>query len=546
MLGFSPLKLENPDLGAIIRDFKNLRGLHLDGVVISASGAEWCKALSSSVPNLQFLSLSNCSLSGGIDQSLEMLHSLSEIQLSENNLADTVPDFIANFRNLTLLKLDNCQLNGTFPQTVLQLPTLRDLDLSFNSFLQGTLPEFAVGASLQRLVLRFTNFSGQLPKSIGNLRQMQRIKLMNCSFDGPILSSVRKMNQLEYVDLSYNNFSGLVPSFSTAKNLICLRLSNNMLTGTLSSTKWSNLTNLIDLDMSVNSLQGGIPMEMFSLPSLTVLHLFQNKFNGTLRELPNMPSSTLRNLDLSNNYLEGSISNSLFGFKALGTLELSYNNFTRLEKPSPHTSNLNILDISSNKFCGEIPKTIGNLIPLVFLNLSNNALSGPIPSSIGNLRMLETLDLSHNDLNGTIPAQISNLNFLALLDLSYNKLTGTIQLKTFDSSDYIGNPGLCGPPLTRSLKCSPAPSETVSLEARKASNATVLGWQFILLIGLGFFTGVTFVTTTLMFWKKGSKWHDELVNKLVSTLAGVDTSEYRHIHLKEGCPDMSRCPHMHV
>ncbi|KAL9242586.1 hypothetical protein vseg_016572 [Gypsophila vaccaria] len=886
--GMTPLKLENPSLGTIIRNFTGLRGLYLNGVAISASGSEWCKALSTSVPNLQFLSLSSCNLSAGIDPSLAMLHSLSEISLDQNALADVVPDFIADLKNLTLLKLSSCQLNGTFPQKVLQLQTLQNLDLSFNGFLHGTLPELPLGASLQRLVLSFTNFSGKLPESIGNLWQLQRIELENCSFHGPIPSSVGKMDQLQYVDLSYNSFSGPVPSFSSARNLISLRLSSNMLTGTLASTKWSRLSNLLNVDVSSNSLEGGIPMEMFFIPSLTKLQLFQNRFSRTLGELPKMPPLSLSTLDLSNNRLEGSIPNSLFGLKALGILKLSYNNFSGplnlnviqelknlsslelshnslsieandiasnvpqlstlglaacnlrvvpdflknqssllsldlsinnisgvipkwiwsvgngslsylnlssnsfmgLEKPLPDTPKLNILDIhgnmiqgevpslrslnliyadysnnsftsvspsignflsfsttyfslsrnnisqipitlcnatslqvldlssnsligeipqcvikmtstlkvlnlrqnnlsstifdefpescslstlnvginslkgqmprslnnckqlevldfgrnrlndtfphwlrnmsnlrvlvlrdnnfygsiscphhhiswpllqimdisfnhfdgeleaqcfsnftalmtkepksatrqlrvsilplenvfyqdmvvvssrgqditlqkiltvykcidiSSNKFHGEVPKTIGKLITVIFLNFSNNALSGPIPSSIGDLVMLEALDLSHNNLSGAIPSQIANLYFLSALNLSYNKLTGTIptgsQLQTLDSSAYIGNPGLCGPPLK--IKCSSASSETVSVLAREAVYESGPDWKFIL-IGAGLGTGAAFIIAPLMFWRKGRKWHDKQVDKLalaILSACGID------------------------
>ncbi|XP_074264494.1 receptor-like protein 7 [Silene latifolia] len=891
--GLSPLKLENPNLGGIIRNFSNLRGLYLSGVVISESGSEWCKALSNSVPNLQFLSLSSCNLSGGIDQSLAKLQFLSEIRLDQNNLANVVPDFIANFRNLTSLTLSSCLLNGTFPPKILQLPTLISLDLSYNSFLHGTLPEFPAGAPLQRLVLSFTNFSGRLPESVGHLSELQSIELQNCSFSGLIPSSFSNINQLEYVDLSFNNFLGPIPSFSSAKNLICLHLSNNKLSGTLASTKWSNLSNLTDVDVSANHLQGSIPMEIFSLPSLQMMQLSENRFNGTLGELPNMQSSILNTLDLSKNHLQGSLPTSLFGMKALKILKLSSNNFrgtlnlnlirqlknlssldlsfnslsieanatmakvssfpqlstlklascnlrvlpdflknqsilqyldlsinsirgvmpkwiwgvgngslsylnlscnsfTGLEQPSSDISTINILDIhgnkiqgetpnlisprmiyldysnnyftsvsrnignvipyvayvslsgnnishdipislcnltnlqvldlsvnsltgkipqcvlrmtstldvlnlkendlngtlfnefpkgcslstlsigdnslqgqiprslanckqlevldirengfsgtfpdslrnlsrlrvlvlrdnnfygsiscpdnnitwpllqimdlsfnnfygelkaqcfsifkalmtvepnsatsqlrvpvlplndvyyqdmvevtskgeqitlqkiltlykgidiSSNNFHGAIPTAIGNLITLVFLNMSNNALTGPIPPSIGNLKMLEALDLSNNSLSGMIPTQIANLNFLSLLNLSYNQLTGEIpignQLQTFDSTTYIGNPTLCGPPLKLKCSSSSEPSETVSMQARKMSSESGLDWQLIL-IGAGFGTGVALVTSPLMFWKKGRKWHDKQVDKLVSVICSVCGSD---------------------
>ena len=59
-------------------------------------------------------------------------------------------------------------------------------------------------------------------------------------------------------------------------------------------------------------------------------------------------------------------------------------------------ANFVIIDLSGNKFEGEIPNAIGELQALNGLNLSHNRLSGPIPQSMGNLIKLESLDLSSN------------------------------------------------------------------------------------------------------------------------------------------------------
>ena len=52
-LSYSLLKIENPDLAMIVRNFSELKELYLDGVSILAPGNEWCLASSSSVPNLR-------------------------------------------------------------------------------------------------------------------------------------------------------------------------------------------------------------------------------------------------------------------------------------------------------------------------------------------------------------------------------------------------------------------------------------------------------------------------------------------------------------
>lgn len=108
-LGSSLLKLENPNLRVLVQNLTELRELYLDGVNISASGKEWCQALSSSLPNLSVLSLSNCFLSGPIDFSLTNLRSLSVFHWGGNKLSSPVPEFLADFPNLTSLHLPyNC------------------------------------------------------------------------------------------------------------------------------------------------------------------------------------------------------------------------------------------------------------------------------------------------------------------------------------------------------------------------------------------------------------------------------------------------------
>ncbi|KAK0584710.1 hypothetical protein LWI29_017466 [Acer saccharum] len=473
--GTALLKLENPKLKVLVQDLTLLTELYLDGVNISANGNEWCQALSSSLTNLQVLSLSTCFLSGPIHPDLVNLRLLSEIRLDQNNLSTTVPDFFADFSNLKSLRFSSCGLNGNFPEKIFQVQTLETLDLSNNKLLRGSVPHILMNKSLRTLMLRDTNFSGNtLPHSIGNIKHLSRIELAGCNFTGTIPTSISDLTELVYLDLSDNNFSGQIPSFHMSKNLTYLDLSRNVLTGVISSTDWPQLVNLVYVDLRNNLLNGIIPPSLFELPSLQKLQLANNQFDGQVLELTNASSSILDTLDLSGNGLVGPIPKSIFQLKNLKilllssnkfngtvhldtiqrlanltTLDLSYNNLTVIASSSssflPRFTTLKLascklrkipnlknqsrlfhLDLSDNQIPGEVPNWIWEITnwpngSLNHLNLSRNSLVGlQEPYSISNLIVL---DLHANLLQGKIPPPPRNAVYV---DYSNNNLSSSI------------------------------------------------------------------------------------------------------------------------
>ncbi|KAJ0076439.1 hypothetical protein Patl1_35237 [Pistacia atlantica] len=155
---------------------------------------------------------------------------------------------------------------------------------------------------------------------------------------------------------------------------------------------------------------------------------------------------------MSKNCLEGNIPSSVGEMKRLNVLDLSSNNFSG-ELPNHFVDgcfSLELLRLSDNKFHGQIfprqmnltqlqslyldnnnfSEKIGdgllNATSLVFLNISNNKVSGQIPSWIGKFSLLTFLLMSKNLLEGTIPIQLNNLKSLAMLDISENRLFGSI------------------------------------------------------------------------------------------------------------------------
>ncbi|PPD97720.1 hypothetical protein GOBAR_DD05230 [Gossypium barbadense] len=412
--------------------------------------------------------MSNCNLSGPIEDSLRKLKNLSIIHLDRNNLSAVVPAFLAHLPNLTSLRLSSCGLHGQFPREILQVRMLQSLDVLDNEKLQGSLPEFHHNGSLQNLVLSGTNFSGSLPQSIDKLVNLTRLDLSSCNFSGAIPSSVSNLQQLVYLDLSSNNFTGQIPCFDLSKNLAHVDLSYNKLSGKIESFKWEDLPNLTHIDLRHNSLNGNIPSSLLALPSPKRVLLSNNQFDGEVTGVPKVRESLLDTLDLSYNQLQGPIPAYVFELSRLSVLVLSSNNFNGTIWPRDIRKlvNLTYLDLSHNNLSviatesysvlSSFPKITTlklascklNVFPdlknqsrLTYLDLSQNQISGEVPNWIWSVSDdLRHLNFSFNQLEGLQkPYQI--VPNLSVLDLRFNRLTGHIPTLPLSASylDFSGN-----------------------------------------------------------------------------------------------------------
>ena len=197
----------------------------------------------------------------------------------------------------------------------------------------------------------------------------------------------------------------------------------------------SGWTEVSELDLSRNNLEGSIPPELGDLTALEVLDFGGNDLSGPIPpELGNLAS--LERLRLYHSNLSGSIPPELGNLGALKTLNLYNNN---LEGPIPpelgELAALEMLDLENNllgihhqsgDFSASIPLELGNLASLERLYLDGNGLSGPIPPELGNLTALERLELRNNSLSGPIPPELGNLASLERLRLGGNNLSGPI------------------------------------------------------------------------------------------------------------------------
>uniref|UniRef100_A0A0E0FP81 non-specific serine/threonine protein kinase n=1 Tax=Oryza nivara TaxID=4536 RepID=A0A0E0FP81_ORYNI len=483
--------------------------------------------------NLTTLDISNNMLSGEIPTGISALTMLTELLLSFNSLEGTITE--SHFVNLTALnhldlcdnsltmvfqqgwvppfKLDivdlrSCMLGSDFPEWLRSQNSVYVLDIS-NTGITGSLPHWfwITFSKTQHLVLSNNQISGMLPPRMFRRMEAETMDFSNNILVGPMPELPRNLWSL---DLSRNNLSGPLSSYLgapllTCQNLLLLDLGHNQFYGNLPTWIGEKLPTLAFLSLRSNFFSGHIPPQIANLTELQYLDIACNNMSGSIPE----SFKKLRGMTLSP---ADNDSLSYYGSNSEGIDEIDLDVFPNTLPVITKGQQLEYLtgimymvnfDLSCNSLTGQVPAEISKLVALKSLNLSYNLLSGIIPNSIGGLHALESLDLSDNEFSGEIPASLSFLTSLSHLNLSYNNLTGKVpsgyQLQTLDDqpSIYIGNPGLCGPPLSKSCsETNASPADT--MEHDNGSD----GGFFLLAVSSGYVTGLWTIFCAILFKKE--------------------------------------------
>ncbi|KAB5568817.1 hypothetical protein DKX38_002610 [Salix brachista] len=314
------------------------------------------------------------------------------IDISGWSISGRFPSGICSyFPDLRVLRLGDNTLHGDFLHSIVNCSFLEELNLSF-LYATGTYPDFSPMKSLRILDVSYNHFTGEFPMSVTNL------------------------SNLEQLELYYNyHLSGYIPE------------------------EFGNLTELVDLDISVNKLTGKIPESICRLPKLEVLQLYNNSLTG---EIPSAiaSSKTLRILSLYDNFLTGEVPRDLGHLSAIVVVDLSEN---RLSGPLPTDvcsgGKLLYFLVLNNMFSGVLPDSYAKCKSLLRFRLSHNRLEGSIPEGLLGLPRVSIIDLSYNNFSGPISNTIGTARNLSELFVQSNKISGGLV------ESFSGNPGLCVP-----------------------------------------------------------------------------------------------------
>ncbi|KAK7302227.1 hypothetical protein RJT34_13111 [Clitoria ternatea] len=255
---------------------------------------------------------------------------IPNITLSQSFSMDSFMATLARLTSLKILILSSLGMWGPLPDRIHRLYALEELDLSYNCLYGSIPPKLFTMVNLQTVFLSGNFFNGTVPNWFNSSSNLQVLGLDNNRLKGPFPTSILSVTPLLVIDMSSNRISGTLQDFTDLRNLEQLDLSENRLESSLpampkglmglflSSNSFSGeipkhygqLNELQRLDVSLNSLTGTAPAELFSLPKIYYLNLSSNLLSGPLQNHLKC-SSQLRSIDISHNRLAGDLPASL-------------------------------------------------------------------------------------------------------------------------------------------------------------------------------------------------------------------------------------------
>jgi Leucine-rich repeat (LRR) protein len=184
----------------------------------------------------------------------------------------------------------------------------------------------------------------------------------------------------------------------------------------------------------------GVTVEEFdSEPRVVAFALPERGIEGTLIDALGVMDA-LRVLNLSGNRFTGDIGAWIGNLIRVQELRIAGTNATQtlpataltgglrghLPNELANLTTLKVLDVSGNQLSGGFPEFLCSFPDLRECSLANNRYNGTLPECLGTLANIEMLNLSGNQFTGTIPPAIGQILSLRDFRAARNQLTGTI------------------------------------------------------------------------------------------------------------------------
>jgi len=309
----------------------NLQELHLSGNNIVSSYPHYPNFPSLVLLDLSSNNLTQTSIFQGIfnfSTKLQNLY-LRNSSLTDRNFAVTSASIKNSLSLVTLDLSSNLLKSSVIFNWVFNFTTkLQTLSL-YNNLIEGSIPD-ALGKvmnSLENLVLESNKLKGEIPASLGNICTLKILYLDGNSLSGKISSFIQNSSRcnspaLENLDLSNNLIIGKLPNISAFTSLKSVCLSNNQLTGAIPES-FGLLHQLQSLRLEENYLEGDInELHLTNLSQLIELDLSDNSFSLTFGTTW-FPPFQLINLGLASCKLGPSFPNWLQSQNQLSFLDIS-------------------------------------------------------------------------------------------------------------------------------------------------------------------------------------------------------------------------------
>ncbi|XP_031378499.1 probable leucine-rich repeat receptor-like protein kinase At1g35710 [Punica granatum] len=265
-----------------------------------------------------------------------------------------------------------------------------------------------------------------------------RANLFRLTENGNLTVGCEEQRSISALILSNSSISDIIPNwfYNSSSNIEGLDLSKNELIGQIQERFDDMMPKLLNGTLTGKCLSGGIPVSLCKMKDLFVL-------------------------DLSNNQLSGTLPDWWKSLRQLGGLNLGKNNLSGKIPTSMRSPPLTFLGLHDNDFHGILSRCLSNMTSLYVLDLSRNELSGRVPSCIGQLFQLIVLNLESNTFCQSPGLSLAQNRISGIISLCFDNLTILADPKSaifgfyrcpamyVKRDSYLGNDGLCGPPLSK-------------------------------------------------------------------------------------------------